>query len=194
MTQGALSFDAAQSTVTVETRAKGMFAKLAHDLSIDAKELSASSKIEGGSAHVELRVPVGRLEVAGVLKGTVLDRSVLSRSDRDDIQKKIRAEVLTAVDVVVSMQAPVGDTLEVGRRSIEASGRVEIGARSTRVTSRCSIDVSTDRVTAEGRVKVSLPSLGITPPKGPLGAFRVDDDVEIVYRLVFDRAARARGG
>ena len=38
---------------------------------------------------------------------------------------------------------------------------------------------------AQGRVKLDLPSLSITPPKGPLGAFRVDDEVEIDFDLAF---------
>ena len=183
----ALRFDASASKVVVETQAKGMLAKLAHDLAIDAKDLSASASVEGESAKLELRAAVDKLAVDGVKKGGSIDRSTLSRSDRDDIERKIRAAVLRGHEVVVAMDAPVGN-LEAGRRTVEATGRVEVGGRSARVSSRCELTATDARVTASGRVKISLASLGITAPKGPLGAFRVDDDVEVVYSLAFDIA------
>ncbi|NUP13508.1 MAG: hypothetical protein HOW73_46315 [Polyangiaceae bacterium] len=189
MAEPELRFDASASQVVVQTRAKGMLAKLAHDLSIDARDASATLRIEGEEAVVELRVPVAKLEVAGVLKGGDIDRGVLSRSDKDDIQKKIREEVLRSGEVVVAMRASVGGSpIAAGKRSADARGRIEVGGRSAQLVSRADIDATDTRVTANGRVKVNLPALGITPPKGPLGAFRVDDDVEIVYRLAFGPA------
>lgn len=186
MTQ-ALRFDATASKVVIETRAKGMLAKLAHDLSIDAKDVAVTVELEAGSARLELRAPIARLAVDGVLKGGSIDRGALSRSDKDEIERKIRAEVLHGQDVVVTMSGPLAAELVEGKHTVEASGRVEVGGRSTRVSSRCELGVGAERVTAAGRVKLSLASLGITAPKGPLGAFRVDDEVEVAYSLVFAR-------
>lgn len=183
-----LRLDSTQTRLHIETRAKGMLAKLAHDLRIDAKELTASATLAPSSVRLELRAPVARLEVAGILKGNDVDRAGLSASDRSEIQRRIREDVLTAKEVVVSCEAALPSPLELGvpaRRTVDASGRVEVGHGSTRISSRVQIDVAEARVTASGRVKLSLPSLGISPPKGPLGAFRVSDDVEIAYQIVF---------
>lgn len=183
-----LSFDPAASTVTVETRAKGMLAKLAHDLSITAKAVAATAKVDGADVLVELRVTVAKLAVEGILKGSSIDRSGLSSSDKAEIERKIREEVFRGAEVVVSMKAPGEGALSNGKKDVNVSGKIEAGGRSASISSRASIDVTDAGATVSGRAKVSLPGLGITPPKGPLGAFRVDDDVEVVYRLSFTKA------
>jgi hypothetical protein len=180
-----LTFDPAQSSLRIETIAKGMLAKLAHDLAIDAKTLTAAVTHEGGKAELTLRVPIADLKVYGVRKGGTVDTSVLSGSDRADIERKIRSEVLKGEAVVAKLSCEAA--LDPGKRTVNARGTVEVGGRSTPVSSGLELDSSDATVTVKGRVRVSLPSLGISPPKGPLGAFRVDDDVEVVVSLRFTR-------
>lgn len=183
-----LRLDPAKTQLHVETRAKGMLAKLAHDLRIDAKEIAATATLEASAVRLELRAPVARLEVAGILKGNDVDRTGLGASDRSEIQRRIRDEVLNAKEIVVTCTAPLPSPLELGvnaRRTVDATCRIEIGRGSTSISSRVQIDINDSRVTASGRAKVNLPSLGITPPKGPLGAFRVSEDVEVAYQIVF---------
>ena len=67
-----LTFDPAQSSLRIETVAKGMLAKLAHDLAIDAKSLTADASYDGGKAELTLRVPIADLKVYGVRKGDQL--------------------------------------------------------------------------------------------------------------------------
>lgn len=187
----AYRFDEKQSSLLVETRAKGMLAKLAHDLSIEVREPAVTLTVTDGKASLELGIDVAKLRVDGVRKGESVDRGVLSSSDRADIEKKIQREVFNTSRISVKLDATVAagalDAPEAGTRNaeIEASGRLEAGRGSTRVSSRVRLEVRADGVVATARAKVSLPSLGIAPPKGPLGAFRVDDDVEIVAKLAF---------
>ncbi len=181
-----LRYEQGGSRLTIETRAKGMLAKLAHDLSIEVREPNVTASIEGGRITVVARVRVASLSVVGVRKGGAVDRGVLSASDRADIERKIQGEVFRGPEVVVTMEAPLADgALGEGRRTVDATGRVEAAGKSARVSSRATIEVASGRAKAQGRVKLDLPSLSITPPKGPLGAFRVDDEVEIDFDLAF---------
>lgn len=184
-------FDPAGSELTIETKAVGMLAKLAHDLSIVANDISVSTVAEGDDIVVTLRAPVGRLEVRGVRKGAAVDEGALSKSDRNEIQRKIREEVLKGSEVVakLSVRAAALSLSEPGKRTIPAKGTVAVGSRTATVSTEANVDVAGDRARADGRVRLDLPALGITPPKGPLGAFKVHETVEIVYRLTFSQPA-----
>ncbi|NUO49582.1 MAG: hypothetical protein HOV80_12065 [Polyangiaceae bacterium] len=184
------TFDPAGSELTIETKAVGMLAKLAHDLSIAANDITVSTAAEGDDIVVTLRAPVGRLEVRGVRKGTSVDEAGLSKSDKTEIQRKIREEVLKANEVVakLSVRAASLSLSEPGKRAIPAKGTVAVGSRSANVSTEASVEVTTEGVRASGRVRLDLPALGITPPKGPLGAFKVHETVEIVFRLAFASA------
>lgn len=184
-----LSFDAAASRLIVETRAKGMLAKLAHDLSLSAGDLSAKATLDAQKLSVELDVPIASLRVDGVKKGAHVDKSVLSSSDRAEIERKIREEVLKAASVTVktACEAPTS-LLEDGSHEVAAPLTVEVGRGRTEVRTRAAIATKGVELVARGKATVSMPSLGLAPVKGPLGAFRVDDDIEIVYELVFKRA------
>lgn len=173
--------DTAQSSLRIETVAKGMLAKLAHDLAIDAKSLEGNVTYEAGKAELTLRVRIADLKVHGVRKGGTVDTSVLSASDRAEIERKLKSEVLKGETVVAKLSCDA--SIDPGKRTASARGTVTVGGRSTPVSSTLDVDAADDTVTVKGRAKVSLPSLGITPPKGPLGAFRVDDDVEVVVTV-----------
>jgi hypothetical protein len=174
----AYQFVPEDSTLHVETRAKGMLAKLAHDLHIDAK---LSSVVVEGDVKVTAELRPEDLTVRGVLKGASVDRGVLSAGDVRSIQEKIRAEVFTRpIRCTASIPAngkPDGHT--------QADLTFQLGARQT--STRASVTLTTDggKTRARGRATLTLTSLGITPPKGPLNAFRVDDEVVVVFELAF---------
>ncbi len=180
-----LRFDESQSRVTVETTAKGMLAKLAHDLSIDARKLDATTAIAGEQITVDLTVPVRELFVRGVRKGGSVDTGVLSASDRTEIERKVRSEVLNGDTVKVKLAAK--SSLEVGRSQLDARGEIEVGARRAPTSCSVTLELTEALATASGRARIHLPALGITPPKGPLNAFRVDDEVVVDFKLVFTR-------
>lgn len=181
-----LRYEQGGSRLTIETRAKGMLAKLAHDLSIEARDANVTASIEAGRVTVVARVRVASLSVVGVRKGGSVDRNVLSTSDRAEIEKKIQNEVFRGPEVVVTMEASLGEGgLADGRRTVDATGRVEAAGKSARVSSRATVEVASGRAKVQGRVRLDLPSLSIAPPKGPLGAFRVDDEVDVDFDLAF---------
>ena len=183
----ALSFDATTSSVTVETKAVGMLAKLAHDLSIDARSATATAEIADDKIRVVVRAPVSGLRVRGARKGSSVDESVLSASDRAEIERKIREDVLTASEVVTTLACDAASAKlgEDGRRTVTASGSIEVGRGRASCSSTVTLQVAEGRAVAEGKVMLNLPALGITPPKGPLGAFKLKDEVEVGFRLAF---------
>lgn len=180
-----LAFDRDASKLRIETTAKGMLAKLAHDLAIEASDWTCEATLDGEKATLTAKVPVASLRVAGVRKHGTVDKNVLSSSDRSEIERKIREEVLTGREVVVAASAS-GIPAD-GSRTIDAELTVESGRAKARVSSRVTVSVTAGAVVASGRAGVSLSSLSIPPVKGPLGAFRVDDVVDVVFDARFTR-------
>lgn len=175
------TFDREHSEISIETTAKGMLAKLAHDLRLVAGEVSAD--VEDASGHVDLvlRAPVRAIKVDGVRKSGRVDRGVLSTSDRSDIEKKIREDVLRGAEVRVTASLP-GAPAE-GDHKTEAT--VEVGGHRAVVPLRLIISSKDGRTHASGKARVSLSALKIPPVKGPLNAFRVDDDVDVLFDVAF---------
>lgn len=177
------TFDRAHTEISIETTAKGMLAKLAHDLRLLASEPSATiTEKDGGRVEVALTIPVRSVKVDGVRKSGKVDRSVLSTSDRSDIEKKIRDEVLRSPDVKVTVSLASAPAAGV---TAPADAIVEVGGQRATVPVRVAIAEKDGRTHASGRAKVSMTALRIAPVKGPLGAFRVDDEVDVVFDVAF---------
>jgi hypothetical protein len=176
-----MTVDPARSSLRVETRAKGLLAKLAHDLSIDGAGPTGTCVIEEGRFALDLELPVAALKVAGVRKGGRVDGSVLSRSDVDDIQRRLRGEVLAgnaSVTLHAKGAAPEGDRATVRAELVVSAGRGRQHLRADVTVRR-----EGDRTIATGVATVSLDALDIAPVKAPLGAFRVDDAIEVHAHL-----------
>lgn len=166
------------SSIVIRTHATGMLARFAHDLQIaatfegallvDGQPAEADGVADETPWRCELTFPAHKLLVEGVVKHGALDTGVLSATDVADIEKKLRSEVLpTSVKVVAH---------GTGRESAE----LEVTAnRTQRLRARLHATRRGDHDGLEGTVKLSLKALGITDIKGPLGAFKVDDSVEV---------------
>jgi len=175
MSSRTLTVDAAASKILIHTRAEGLLARLAHDLELRVRSVEGKVSLDGDAWTAELSAPVSGIEVVGVLRGDAVDEGALSSSDRADIKKKMQTEVLTAPAVVVKASGA-------SRASGEAT--VEVGSGRQRVSfAPKARETEAGGFVVEGRFAVSLGALGIKPPKGPLGAFRVNDEVEILYSL-----------
>lgn len=163
------------SRLVLRTRASGLLARLAHDLEIEATELSLKASQDGDAWAAELSVPVAKLRVAGVLKkGDRLDTGVLSASDHADIENRIRTEVL-AGGPEVRVQAS-------GKSPLNGQAEVSLGPKSARFPVLQSVEPREGGgFDISGRCDVSLSALGVQEVKGPLGAFRVNDVIEVVY-------------
>jgi len=170
--------DKSASRLVLRTRTSGLLARFAHDLEIEATELSLRASSEGDSWSAEVSIPVASLRVAGVLKsGDRLDTTVLSASDQADIENRIRTEVL-AEGPEVKVQAS-------GTSRDRGEALVSIGSRSARFPVSQAVEARDGGgATVSGRCDISLRGLGIEEVKGPLGAFKVADTVEVVYTVV----------
>jgi hypothetical protein len=175
--------DPAKSSLRVETRAKGMLAKLAHDLSIAGPGPTGTCRLDGGRFTLDLELPVAALRVAGVRKGDRVDTSALSRGDLDDIHRKLQGEVLAGRPTVTVH----GEGNAPGEPPVGAVRGATLVVRAARGEQRVVADVMIategERLVATGAARVSLEALRIPPVKAPLGAFRVDDVIEVHARL-----------
>ncbi|WP_437639109.1 hypothetical protein [Sorangium sp. So ce854] len=171
-----LHLDPAASRLTIRTRAVGMLARLAHDLEIAASELRGVARLDGDAWTAELSVPAAGLRVAGVLRGERVDPDALSAGDRRDIERRIRDEVLQGT-AVVEVRAS-------GAARDRADARVQIASGSAALTARLAARERGERaIGVAGGCQLSLTALGVREVKGPLGAFKVRDEVEILFDL-----------
>lgn len=171
-----LHLDPNASRLTIHTRAAGMLARLAHDLEITASELRGRARLDGESWTAELEVPVARLSVAGVLRGDRVDPDALSAGDRGDIERRLRGEVLGGTEIVtVRASGATRDRADV--RVQVASGS---GALVARLSSR---DRGDGAIGVTGTCQLSMAALGVREVKGPLGAFKVRDELDVLFDL-----------
>lgn len=166
-----LPVDPRRTSVHVRTFAEGLLSRLAHDLEIEAKEITGeSADAELSRGRLELRVE--GLRVVGAVKRGTVDAAVLSARDRSDIEEKIRSEVLPGASVVV-------DAERNGSRA-----RLTIRTPTGRASVDVAVTVGSDGV-ASGHCELSLRALGVAPVKGPLGAFRIADRIAVAFRIAF---------
>jgi hypothetical protein len=167
-----LTIDGAATSLRLHTRAKGLLSKLAHDLAIDAREVEGSVELDGSSWRAELTIPVSSLRIAGVLRHERVEAGVLSGSDVLDIERRIRDELLPARHVTVEAE---GTSLDRGQATV----RCPRGDQHIRFDLR----VADDKRSASVETRVSLKALRVPEVKGPLGAFKLADAVEVIARL-----------
>jgi hypothetical protein len=163
-----MRLDPERSQITIRTEAEGLLSALAHDLEIRAHDVSGW--LEG--AKGELRVPVDGLRVVGAVKRGRVDPSVLTTRDKNDIERRIREEVL-AGGTHVEVDA------EVEGNFVALTVRAPAGKQHV----RCGFVREGPR--ARGECALSLSTLGIGVVRGPMGAFRVRDRVPIAFDVYF---------
>jgi hypothetical protein len=176
--------DPSTSRIVVRTQATGLLARFAHDLEIAAQRFEAELGGEGQRWQGTLRFPVGAMRVVGVVRKGEVDETVLSASDVDEIRQRMDEQVFRgAASVVVRAEGE-------GRSS--GSATVELGKGRQSVPLRHQVQEQADpSITVQGRTELSLAALGVKEIKGPLGAFRVHDGVEVIYRVVLRPAGPA---
>lgn len=168
--------DRQASTVTIRTRAKGLLSKLAHDLEIQTARFDGDVEVDETDWKATLRFPVSGLTVAGALKGDKVDRAILSPSDRAEIERKLRDEVLGVDEIVVTAEGKdrgAGDVVVKARRG-----------EQRRAVSLTTEDRPGGEIVTYGTVDLSLRALGVDEIKGPLGAFKVDDRIEVAFWIM----------
>lgn len=161
------------STITIRTRAKGMLARLAHDLEIDASSFDGEVELDGDAWKASLSFDVKSLRVVGALKGDRVDRTALSASDKAEIEKKINNDVLPVDRVAVSMSG-------------NSRSRGDVTVTAARGEQKLSVPIGVEerpdgQLVVSGELQLSLKRLGVKEIKGPLGAFKVDDSVAVAF-------------
>lgn len=170
-----LSVDAGRSDVRVRTVAKGLLSPLAHDLELRADGATG----EGDGKRGKVSFAADKLHVVGVVKKDRVDTGVLSDSDRREIERKIRDEILAG---------PVTIDGELDGERVALT----VATRKGSMTVRTAVTVATldgGATEVRGACTVSLEKLGLGTIKGPMGVFKIADDVSVVFRVVFAAAS-----
>jgi hypothetical protein len=169
--------DVSASRIRMQTRATGLLARFAHDLEIEAPDLDADVSVQGDRWSATLRFPVARLRVVGVVRKGQVDETVLSANDKDEIRQRMDEQVFGGTATVVVRAE--------GAKASSGAAMVELGKGTQKVPLRHDIaegDDGANRI--EGRCALSLRSLGVKEIKGPLGAFKVHDGVDVIYSVL----------
>lgn len=170
-----LNVDARNSKITIRTRASGMLARLAHDLEIAATDFRGLATRDDNGFSGEISVAIAGLRVTGQLHGDRVDSAGISNSDRHEIERKIREEVFSGAREITIR----------GRGAAWTNAEITVEAPHGKMPVSASIQgTETDgdiRVT--GRTELSLSRLGVKEIKGPLGAFKVKDAVEVLFEI-----------
>ncbi|WP_169928604.1 hypothetical protein [Labilithrix luteola] len=175
-----LALDASRSRVRIQTFAEGLFARLAHDLELVCGELSGSAtRTASGTGSAVVSAPLRGIEVGGVVEHGRVDASRLSSSDRRDIVDKMQREVFHAA-------ASSSLTIEATLQGSSARLRITLpNGRRTDASATALLREEDGSVATSGGFSLSLSDIGSDVIKGPMGAFRVKDRVEVVFDLVF---------
>jgi hypothetical protein len=179
-----LALDDAASRVRLHTFAEGLFARLAHDLALACTGLRGTAVRAPGEAvsgQADLEVPLSGIVVLGVLAGGRVDESGLSPADRREALAKMRREVFHADEGAVLR---VRATLTDGGASVVL---VPPNGREVALAVRPTIRETPAGLRVTCVLDVSLTAIGSDPVKGPMGAFKVKDRVEVHADLVWSR-------
>lgn len=162
-----------QARVYVYTFKEGLFAKLAHDLRLSV----TAFQIRLERDEVQATFDAASLRVDGVMKRGQLDRSVLSPSDRADIEATIRKELLETA------QAPKIDVK--GRVKREGAGViVEAQLHLHGQSQGLRIPVRAERELTIAQVELVPSRFGIPQYKALMGAIALQDRVAVRVELL----------
>lgn len=170
-----LIVEAPSSKLAIRTRTTGMLARLAHDLELVASDIRGRVNREADGFSGELIVPVAGIRVAGQLHGDRLDSAGISSSDRLEIERKIREEVFPGVKEI--------HVRGHGREWNHVDAVVESGLGKQSIPIAMRGGEADGRIRMTGRTELSLAKLGVREIKGPLGAFKVKDAVEVLFEI-----------
>jgi hypothetical protein len=170
-----LNLDNSNSKISVRTRAVGMLAKLAHDLELQPAQIHGHAERSADGFTGELRIPVSSLRVTGQLHGDRVDSSGISNSDRSEIEQKLRNDVFAgSSEIVVSGRGTALNRADVTVETARGEMPLAISLRGSEEKGEIRIS---------GRTELSLAKLGVREIKGPLGAFKVKDVVEVLFEI-----------
>ena len=180
LTSGEHSFGPRQGTLTVRTGRQGAAARMGHDLTLEARDWSATVVVDAADitrSSLEASIDAGSLEVVDASGGAL----GLSDSQRAEIVQTIRTKVL-AVDrhphITFRSTGITGD-----ERAATVTGQLTVAGK-TRVA-KVTMAVNAAGTSITGTASIVQTRFGIKPYSAMLGALRVKDEVlvEVTVRL-----------
>ena len=177
MSDGHWRIEPGTSSLSVWTEREGMLSPVGHDLILDAERFRGEVRVEGERARVELVVDTA-LRVRCARDGERELPAGVSQSDRRDIEKNLRKDVLRTgrfPEARFTAEGPAsgGD----GSSRIQLRGRLELMGRTSPVT--VELQRRGDPESYEARVRLRQTDFGIKPFTALLGTLRVKDEVEV---------------
>jgi YceI-like protein len=164
-------YDASSGECWISVYREGMLASVGHDLRLRVKSWTLDLEVDPPSARAEL--DTGSVEVVGTLHGDVVDPTQLSDQDRDEIERRIRDEVL---ETHRHPRATFRATRIVpGNEGYQVRGFLALHGVERLLD--LLVSVAGERATA--RTTIDHTAFGIRQVKAFLGALRVKTDAEI---------------
>ena len=152
--------------VTLKTGVEGPGAKMAHSLVIEVADWSATATVADDPAQSSLSfsASIPSFVIAEGHGGV----KPLSDKDRDEIKKSIENKILGNGRISFQSTSVSGG---------QVNGNLTINGNTGPQT----VSISEAGGSITGRATVTQTKFGIKPFKGPLGAFRLRDDVEVEF-------------
>lgn len=163
-----LRIDSDRSRIVVETAPRGVLARLAHELRIEAQDARVEAQ---GDGELRAAFPVRALRVVAS-RGRGAGWEPPTPADRAAIEQRIRDEVFSGVDRVMVSARLTGD-----RAALSVSTPLGKSQRE------CAVQVTRDGATLRvaGELRLSLAELRTGEPRVPFGAVRLDDAVLVRF-------------
>lgn len=163
---GTYNLGPSNGKVWVKTGVEGPGAKMAHSLVIEVTNWSATANVaeDPSQSSFSFSADIPSFEIREG-KGGV---KPLSDNDRAEIKKSIANKILGTGKITYQSNSVSGGTV---------SGTLTINGKSAPVT--VNLSESGGRIT--GNATVVQTALDIKPFKGPLGAFRLSDAVQVEF-------------
>ena len=158
--------------IQIFTFKTGLLSRIAHDLRLAATRF----EVTHDAGIVRARFEVGSIRVEGVMRHGRLDEQGLDESDRRQVERTMREEVLHAEEFPhVTFEGVVRER----NRGLDIDGQLEMMGRTAPL--QLSIERADGWLTGEVELRPSR--WGIVPYKAMLGAIQLQDRVLIRFRL-----------
>jgi polyisoprenoid-binding protein YceI len=167
---GTYNLGPSNGKLLLKTGVEGPGAKMAHSLTIEVTNWSASATVAEDPSQSSLRLSadIPSFEVREGRGGV----KPLSDNDRAEIKKTIANKILGSGKVEFQ-----SNSVSVNGNTATVSGTVTVNGKSAPVT----VNLTETGGAISGRTAVTQTALDIKPFKGPLGAFRLSDQVQVEF-------------
>lgn len=176
--------DAAASHLKVWSYKEGLLSRVAHDLCLEARELTADLSLDGDRFQVEVVVPVRSLKVLGQVKGGEVNP--LKAKDHTEIEGN-----MTGPKVLDAGRYPEVRYTGRGERragTCQVAGELTLHGQTHPLAFPIQLREEDDGLRVEGEVRFDQTRFGIKPFSAMFGALKVKDGLRVSWSLRYARA------